>query len=1275
MRFLANGPKIPDELLVARDEGRVIFFCGAGVSRARAGLSDFFGLAQMVIETLGVTADDPVRRIIEESQEIDRRTGVSGLISADRVFGLLERSFSSRDIEAAVAKALKPGLMPDLSAHRIMLDLARAPDGKVRLVTTNFDLLFESCDSSLPRSHPPQLPDPQRYKEFEGIIHLHGRVDEDYTGAVGGFVLSSSEFGRAYLSDGWATSFIKSVLDKYVVVFVGYTGDDPPVQYLLEALNRYSVSLEGVYAFQAGSQDEADAKWHHKGAKAISYDEADYHKTLWDTLAAWANRAKDPDRWYENIIDLSRKGPEALLPHERGQVVHIVSTLQGAHKFASSVDPPPAEWLCVFDPLIRYSKPGYLGGSSEEGAYFDPFEAYGMDSDPVPPKIDPNDYFAKRNVPDGIWDCFALTRIDLKDLKNDGFAALKGHWSVNVPGLPARLRHLSAWIAKVANQLAAVWWASGQKGIHPHLQDMIRFELGRTEKDCSSQIRKAWSYIFEAWEKQRNDVDLGWHRLRSAIDLDGWTQAAVRELARINQPFLTLERPWGRPRPPGNKDDIRMQDLVKVDVNYPAPDDDIQIPDKFLQVAVREFRKYLELAVYLENELGGYGLEFLSPIEPDPDLEGESSERKYGISASVLFYVNLLKRLIERDPRAAQQEYLAWWPEEETIFVRLRIWASGDRRILSGKQAGEAISNLSEHSFWHSRHQRDLLLALAKRWDDFPASVKRILEKRLLRGRSPLEGEEKAEYIKRRAWLMLNRIHWLRAQGCRFTFDLDAESDKLRELAPEWQPQYATKAAASMEGRGGSVQIEKEYSALLTEPLETLLNRAAELSGHIHGRLLVESDPFAGLASEKPVRAFSALVISAKRNDYPEWAWRTFLYSDGRKKDKPKFSALIAERLSRLSPSVLAEFLSPASDWLLSASKVLLSDYPGSFQRIWDRLILVLKSNIEAGKSSIVRINKEPDWATEALNSPVGKMAQLLMNDPVKNDLEIGKGFPAGWINRIEELLGLEGDLHRHALTMFAFNLNWFFGIDPFWTEKNLISILDREGDDQDAVLNGLLWNARVPDPKLFKRIKPYLLTIVRRNFSSRARYLKVLAGILLARWGSIDQETGKRFISNAEMREVLISSDDDFRVQILWQLKVWSSQGKEEGWKANLLVFLGEVWPRYKKAKGPKVSASLFDLAISDVENFPKVAEIILPLVTEINQEHIVLPNLRRGKSDIFFKFPERALALLFAVLPENASAWPYGMQAALDQIGAADPSMEKDARLVELKRRWNAR
>jgi hypothetical protein len=47
MRFLAGGPALPDDLLTSRDEGQVIFFCGAGISRAKANLPDFYGLKSL----------------------------------------------------------------------------------------------------------------------------------------------------------------------------------------------------------------------------------------------------------------------------------------------------------------------------------------------------------------------------------------------------------------------------------------------------------------------------------------------------------------------------------------------------------------------------------------------------------------------------------------------------------------------------------------------------------------------------------------------------------------------------------------------------------------------------------------------------------------------------------------------------------------------------------------------------------------------------------------------------------------------------------------------------------------------------------------------------------------------------------------------------------------------------------------------------------------------------------------------------------------------------
>ena len=238
-----------------------------------------------------------------------------------------------------------------------------------------------------------------------------------------------------------------------------------------------------------------------------------------------------------------------------------------------------------------------------------------------------------------------------------------------------------------------------------------------------------------------------------------------------------------------------------------------------------------------------------------------------------------------------------------------------------------------------------------------------------------------------------------------------------------------------------------------------------------------------------------------------------------------------------------------------------------------------------------------------------------------------------------------------------------------------MISVLIRKGDDQKPIgrSSGM---PRFPIPKLYMRIKLHLLNLAWRKPMVRRRHSEVLSGILLAGWGSIDEKTGKPWVTNAEMRDVLLMADDDFRSHTLWYLETWPRQEGGGEWRAKSIVFLTAVWPRHNKAKSPRISARLCDLAFSDADNFSKMADAILPLVTKINQEHIVLLDLRRrNKGDIVNRFPEKVLALLRTVLPENVSAWPFGIEATLDGIGVADPSLLNDARLVELKRRWNAR
>lgn len=267
-----------------------------------------------------------------------------------------------------------------LDAHRVLLDLAAAR-GITRVVTTNFDLLFEACDPALHSSGPPSLPDPYSDRDFRGVVHLHGRVDATYRHAHDDeFVISSADFGRAYLSVGWATRFIQQLLSRFQVLFIGYTADDPPMQYLLEGLNLRAGTRNRLYAFQSGEQSTAIALWEHRGVKAIPFDNSDGFSPLWDTLGAWAERARGGRTWLETVLTRAAPGPEHLAPHERGQVAHMLSIGEGVGRLAATPEPLGAEWLLVADPAQRYATP--VRPPSGESPPFDPFDALGLDSDP-----------------------------------------------------------------------------------------------------------------------------------------------------------------------------------------------------------------------------------------------------------------------------------------------------------------------------------------------------------------------------------------------------------------------------------------------------------------------------------------------------------------------------------------------------------------------------------------------------------------------------------------------------------------------------------------------------------------------------------------------------------------------------------------------------------------------------------------------------------------------------------------------------------------------------
>jgi len=302
---LGNGlPVVPERLLLAHARGQVLFITGAGVSMP-AGLPDFRKLVIDVYAKL----DPSVHAVLSANE--DAPVGFDGLTSQqiaevkrferkdyDVVLGMLERriddtpSVASR-VRAAAADVLRTAGSEPARIHKALMRLADRGAGTA-IVTTNFDLLLQAGS---PGNRRPQtyslggIPRPARSKEFAGILHIHGALDRDVK-RTSDLILTDQDFGEFYMRRRSVPDFIYDAARLFHIVLVGYSADDPPMRYLLNAIAADGVRFDDLrerFTFVgSGTPDPILIEdWKGRGMTPIAYDNKDGHKALLDLLERW----------------------------------------------------------------------------------------------------------------------------------------------------------------------------------------------------------------------------------------------------------------------------------------------------------------------------------------------------------------------------------------------------------------------------------------------------------------------------------------------------------------------------------------------------------------------------------------------------------------------------------------------------------------------------------------------------------------------------------------------------------------------------------------------------------------------------------------------------------------------------------------------------------------------------------------------------------------------------------------------------------------------------
>jgi len=724
MRFRAEGPNIPDELLESRDKGNVVFLCGSGVS-IPAGMPSFLGLAKRVFDELHVPQDAPLRSLL--AQAGDNLVPEASRPSLDRIFNQLQRDYPPSEIDYYVAKRLRTNRNPSISTHKTVLRLSKGEDGSPQVVTTNFDLLFQVVNRRMAHFVPPNLPDLANGQPLKGLVYLHGRIRHNIK--IGesrqGFVLSSSDFGRAYLAEGWATRFVCELLDRYTVVLLGYSANDPPIEYLLQGLQASERrNWEPIYAFVSETEDFNQSVWDDRGVIALTYPNPNEdHAALWNTLEAWADRADDPTAWRHSVVSLARNSPRDLNKHERGQVVSLVKTHEGARSFADADPPPSAEWLFVFDNTIRLGKP--VRDPYEEHPEFNPQDFYGLEDDSSHLSAHTNNATL---LP------IDLLAISTQDPRSDYLNRLAGMPEPEQIPLTPRLFRLALWIVKVSHEPMTLWWAANNQSIHPFLISRVRRRLMQDRQEFPELARRIWNLLIEMFQNTSKELDSSLYEMSERIMIEGWTPGTLREFEKSTIPRSETTSHYGSNTAyPPTKEWVELQfsDIVNFTIVFPQITNfRLHVPDEVLPDVYRIGRRILEHAVSL---LGDFG----RPAQIEVRLQLQANpEHKMGDDPNIFFqwFCKLLARMARLHPNLVHAD-VAKWPREELIFFdRLRLRAWSFENVFSGNEVAEGLLSLSTYSFWDFSHRTNLLHLMRDRWQEFSEENRIKLEQRIMRG-------------------------------------------------------------------------------------------------------------------------------------------------------------------------------------------------------------------------------------------------------------------------------------------------------------------------------------------------------------------------------------------------------------------------------------------------------------------------------------------------------------------------------------------------------------
>ncbi|SEJ63164.1 SIR2-like domain-containing protein [Azotobacter beijerinckii] len=1165
MQFVRHGPDIPERLLQAHEDGRVVFFCGAGISYP-ARLPGFSGLVDKLYQALSVTPNLVQQSAIKAGQ-FDTAIG---LLEADVVGG-------RGKVRSELARILTPNLTaPNATAtHEALLTLAQNREGRTRLITTNFDRLFEEVRAEKSLSFPdfkaPLLPVPKT--RWDGLVYLHGLLPVTATvGDLDRLVVSSGDFGLAYLTERWAARFVSELFRNFTVCFVGYSINDPVLRYMMDALAADRLLGESppeMFAFGSyskGKEVDRASEWKAKNVTPILYREHQHHAYLHKTLRAWANTYRDGVRGKERIVvECAIARPLASTKQDDfvGRMLWALSDPGGlpAKRFAELDPVSSLDWLePLSEELYRHADLGRFSVPPQTAV--DDKLAYSLISRPTPYPLAPWMRIVDAGYRSSGWDAvmFQLARWLLRHLDDP---------------------KLLIWLIKRGGQLhdQLIWL------IERRLDELDKLanggnttELDRIRANAPNAIprpvmRTLWRLLLNGHVRS-GLRDLSLYRWREQFKHDGLTASVRLALRETLAPCLSLREPF---RWPGADDDDEAQDHIKNIVEWEvvlASDHvhsglrDMPKNEQWMAALpelLDDFSALLRDALDLMRELGGVDSENDHSYVHQPSISDHSQNKDFhDWTALIELTRDAWLAAAAKSPERARIVAETWAHGAYPVFRRLALFAAAQGRVISLRQALDWLLADERRWLWSEETRRETMRLLVSLAPQLDVAMRAELEQAILSGpprdlyRADIEPDAWSNIVDHGIWLRLAKM----AQaGATLSEAGQSRLDALSAQNP-WQLAADESDEFPIWMGGGWVGDRDPWKPFTPIPR----TRRGVLDYLLAHPVLENSqqDDWRELCSEMFQATAYALCKLAQQNNWPVERWRDALQAWAEEKLRDRSWRFMAPVIVS-APDNLAQALSHGISWWLQAVAKTFEGQEDHFLTLAQRILC---------------LDFEDDGDTDdpifrAINHPVGHVTQALLDWWYRQEPNDGQGLPEFIKPIFTELCDTQVAKFRHGRVLLSAHAVSLFRVDKVWSEQHLLPLLDwnRSKTEAQAIWEGFLWSPRLYRP-LMEAIKPAFLDTV-NHYAQLGKHNEQFAAFLT--FAALDP--GDTFTIAQLATAIRALPADGLResAQALVRALEGAGDQREDYWKNRVLPFWEKIWP---KSNDQALSANAESLA-----------------------------------------------------------------------------------------------